>query len=231
MGIEDVFAFLGEPEVQITIKITKAFIELLRKSFAEDVQRNLKRDLADSELKAAKDVIDSLALESEKNWKHGINRAITHLESAFTIYTQANEFSSSCVCAAYLSCLHGSVGNSNPKLHVRIWEQIPLLSVEDIEFGKYCSFARRFIPEKNYLELYSARKERYSKILNVKLDFLRKQLLTAALIPQAGRSVYTASIRFQIETLEAQQRKLQNLGDARSDWKRIWDIAKPWWLG
>lgn len=218
------------PEMQLALLTTKVFVDLLEESFSEDLQKTINQDLAKTEMDLASNSIKSLNYEAPENMKLGINRTITHFESAFAIFCKMNEFSSSCICALYLSCLHTIIGNTHPEIHKRIMERIPLSSDADsINYGEYSSLVSKFLLENDYYNLCANRKEKYLSKLDTEIEDLKRQVsLSVGFGAQTPFKVL--GLRLRIEILESTRRKVLDLVDGRSDLKKVWDISKPWFL-
>lgn len=222
----------GSPNIKIAIGITRALIVCLKASFSEDLNSTLKKELAYSELMTAKEVIYSLEYEEVKNIRNGLNRAITHIESAFTIYVNADEFSSSCICASYLSGLHWVLGNRQPAFYIKLWERIPLTDPETVCFDGYYTYTQRFVPEEELNALLSSRKNAFISNCDKKIEAWRSLLNNSRslpFLPSIVRNLEASSYRLMIEFEEEKKRKVLNITDNRSTAKKFFDITKPWW--
>lgn len=164
--IKNTVGFAGNPCFGTAYVLSKSFIGLVQNALNEDISGKLKKNIADSELETAKIVMDSINLEAEENRKNGINRAITHLESAFNLYCKENELESSCICALYISLMHKAIGNVNEELHKSIWLRVPLTSREAINFGDYGSYVRHLFSEAAYDAILHERREERIRLID-----------------------------------------------------------------
>ncbi len=174
--IESAVNFAGNPGLETGYLLSKTFIVFMQDAFNEDISTTLKKNIADSELEAAKIALDSIDLEAEDNRRHGINRVITHLESAFNLYNGEKEFESSCVCALYLSLMHKAIGNTNEELHKKIWLRVPLISLEAIQFGDYGSYVKRLLSEASYDAVLCERREERIKMLDTQIEVVETSI-------------------------------------------------------
>lgn len=221
--VENIIQLLNDPKFSLAIKISKYFIVTLTESFAEDREKVLKKRIADSELRTAKNVLDSLPFEDEYNWENGLNRVITHLESAFDLYVENGEFESACICGLYLSCMHKAIGNKQDELYKKIWLRIPLKSQSAVTFDKYELYVKMFISDSVYQDIVTKRKKERLDIIDNILESMSKSFISYCPKPQVQ-----FVLKYQKELLEQEKRELLNEKDQRSDFKKIWDLVKPW---
>ena len=203
--IETLIAIVSTKEFKIAV----TFIKLLRNALKEDVSEVLKKKIADSELQTAQSVLDSLGLEAPENWINGINRAISHIESAFTLYNDKSEFESSCVCAMYLSVMHKAIGNNNSELHKLIWQKIPLSATEQVNFGKYSLQVQSLLPHEIYRILLKERCKKQIDSTNFMILAVCMNKAVSKFLPHA----WLAGVFYdqQLEKLEKERNFLQNL--------------------
>ena len=171
--IENIASFINNPSLKAGYLLSKSFIVLLQNAFAQDTSKVLKRNIADSELECARSVLNSINLEAECNRKNGINRAITHLESAFNLYVNNDEFPSSCICALYLSLMHKIIGNINDEFHMIIWLKVPIFSKEATFLGEYGSYVKCLFSDEAYNILLAKRCEKRINIIDAELKLYR----------------------------------------------------------
>lgn len=177
--IENIANFINDPSLKAGYLLSKSFIELLQIAFAQDINDTngvFKKNIADSELECAKSVLASINLETEYNRKDSINRAITHLESAFNLYNKSVEFSSSCVCALYLSLMHKMIGNLNEEFHMIIFLKVPLFSKETISFGEYRSCVKYLFSDEAFNTILAKRREKRINMIDAELNLYRSTI-------------------------------------------------------
>ena len=211
--IETLIAVVSAKEFKIAVSV----IKLLRNALKEDVSEVLKKKIADSELQTAQSVLDSLGLEAPENWINGINRAVSHIESAFTLYNDKNEFESSCICAMYLSVMHKAMGNNNDEFHKSIWLKVPVNSKEEIDFGKYCSRVKQLLPEIIYQALVSERRRERIRQIDIEIEMLK-------FVPPVNPTVNSV-LGVKVEMLKKEKRSLQGIKDERSIFKKALEIT------
>lgn len=227
---EGIIALLSTPEIKIAITLSKVFIQILKKSLSEDVNEVLKTKIADSELRTAQNVLKSLEFEAEHNWHSGIQRAITHLESAFDLYVDRKEFDSACICGLYLSCMHRAVGDTQEELYKRLWLRVPIVSRKDINFNTYGSYINMFFSNSAYQDLLAQRKEKRLKTIDHELELLSAQIKQMGIITSAWKAPsMTVPLRLSKELLEKEKRELLGTSDQRSKIDKVIDLIKPWW--
>lgn len=217
--IENSAKFVVNPGVGTGFALSKSLIGLIQDSFTEDINTTLKKDIADSELETAKNVLASIHLEAEANMKNGINRIVAHLESAFNLYIKAGEFESSCVCALYISLMHKAIGNTNEELHKRIWLRVPLISREAIHFGDYGSYVKRLFSEDVYNAVLRERSEERIRIIDLKIKALEA---ARTRLPMFSRNVIGGimssariAMGYAIMELKDEKRLIQGEGEQK----------------
>ncbi len=199
--IESAAMFAVNPGMGTGFALSKTLIGLIQTSFTEDISTALKKDIADSELETAKNVLDSIHLEAESNMKNGINRAVAHLESAFNLYIKEGELEASCICALYISLMHKTIGNTNEELHKRIWLRVPLTSIEAIHFGDYGSYVKRIFSEDVYNAVLSERSEERIRIIDSKIKALE--------VTRPGLQPFWLAMGYAIMDLKDEKRLIQ----------------------
>lgn len=230
--IETLIAVVSAKEFKIAVSL----IKLLRNALKEDVSEVLKKKIADSELHTAQSVLDSLGLEAPENWINGINRAISHIESAFTLYNDKGEFESSCVCAMYLSVMHKAIGNNNDEFHKSIWLKVPVKSKDAIRFGRFEAQVKSLLSESAYRALTEERTEKRIHVIDETLDKIRLSKYTKYMpnmpetyilkagISMLGNGLSDSAINEYVYALEEEKRRLQGIRDDRSDFRKALDF-------
>ncbi len=224
--IENTVGFAGNPCFGTAYVLSKSFIGLVQNALSEDISGKLKKNIADSELETAKIVMDSINLEAEENRKNGINRAITHLESAFNLYCKENELESSCICALYISLMHKAIGNVNEELHKSIWLRVSLTSREAINFGDYGQYVKRLFSEAVYDAVIRERSEERIRIIDSKIRVLEATRLGAVFSRDIGYSIAINAVRAatgkQIMDLKDEKRLIQGGQKQKHSLFEIW---------
>lgn len=216
--VECIIDILSGSDIKAAIILSKMSIQILKRSFSQDVTEVMKKKIADSELRTARNILDSLEFETEQNWKHGVHRIITHLESAFDLYVEKGEFESACICGLYLSYMHKMVGNIQEELHKRIWMRVPIPSKEAIEFGKYGPYVSIFFSRSSYKDILRLRKEKRLKMI----DAIIKNMSWATLGNPALKTV--------LVVLKREKRELLNESEEHPIVTAALDFIKPiWW--
>ena len=223
--MEGILMLLSDPNIKAAIMLSKVSIQILRKNFSEDVTEIMKKKIADSELRTAQNILDSLEFEAEHNWKHGIQRIMTHLESAFDLYVEKFEFKSACICGLYLSYMHKAVGDTNDELYKRIWLRVPIPSKEAIVFDIYDSYVKIFFSESAYQDIIMQRKEQRLKMLDSAINNLSNSIYVYGYFTPCVKS-----LRIGKEMYMKEKRELLGESDQRSFFGKAFDLLKPtWW--
>lgn len=223
--MEGILILLSDPTIKATVMLSKMSIQILRKYFSEDVTEIMKKKIADSELHTAKNILDSLEFEAEHNWKYGIHRIMTHLESAFNLYVDKNEFQSACICGLYLSYMHKAVENTHDELYKRIWIRVPIPSKNAITFEQYGSYVKTFISDSAYQDIIKQRKERRLKTLDANIKSLSTSIAVGGCFSPAMKG-----LRVSKEMLMKEKRELLGESDQRSISGKVFDLMKPTWM-
>ncbi len=223
--MEGILTLLSDPNVKVAIMLSKMSIQILKKYFSKDVTEIMKKEIADSELHTAQNILDSIEFEAEHNWKHGIHRIMTHLESAFDLYVEKNEFQSACICGLYLSYMHKAVEDTHDELYKRIWIRVPIPSKNAITFEQYGSYIKTFISDFAYQDIVKQRKERYLKKLDDNIKSLSKSIAVCGVLSPAIKG-----LRISKEMLMKEKRELLGESDQRSISGKIFDLMKPTWM-
>ena len=220
--VECIIGILSDPSVKVAITLSKMSIGILKKAFSQDVTEVMKKKIADSKLRIARNVLDSLEFESEENWRDGVHRVITHLESAFDLYVEKGEFESACICGLYLSYMHKMIGNIQDELHKRFWMRVPIHSRDAIEFGKYGPYVSIFFSRSVYEDILRLRKEERLEII----DVLIKNLSWAmTLNPFSDPALKPALVM-----LKKEKRELLNESEEHPIVNTALDFLNPaWW--
>ena len=220
--VECIIDILSDPNIKVAIMLSKMSIQILKRSFSQDVTEVMKKKIADSELRTARNILDSLEFETEQNWKHGVHRIITHLESAFDLYIEKGEFESACICGLYLSYMHKMVGNTQDELHKRIWMRVPIPSREAIEFGKYGPYVSIFFSRSVYKDILRLRKEKRLKMIDVLIKSLSWTMTLNSLCDPA--------LKPALVMLKKEKRELLNESEEHPIVNAALDFIKPaWW--
>ena len=223
--VECIIAMLSDPNIKAAIMLSKMSIRILKKSFSQDATEVMKKKIADSELRTAQHILNSLEFETEQNWKYGVHRVITHLESAFDLYIEKEEFESSCICGLYLSYMHKMVGNIQDELHKRIWMRVPIPSKNAIGFGKYGPYVSIFFSHPIYQDILTQRKEKRLKIIDAKIQYISMTItIYGHLFPTIG------ALKPALVVLKKEKRELLNESEQYPIVNATLDFIKPaWW--
>lgn len=221
--VESIITMLSDPDIKAAIMLSKISIQILKKSFSQDVTEVMKKKIADSELRTAQYILDSLEFETEQNWRYGVHRVIVHLESAFDLYVEKNEFESACICGLYLSYMHKMIGNIQNELHKRIWMRVPIPSKEAIEFGKYGPYISIFFSHSAYQDILALRKEKRLTIIDARIRAM-SEIIAATYFSPASKG-----LKLNIVLLKKEKRELLNESGQHPAVNAILDFVKPFW--